>query len=686
MREHEVPTHVQAEDKVLLWFTFPQIVAVVAVCAVAYGAYRYFPFGPSEFRLGIAIILGIAGIALTVGKVGGRGLPLVAADLLKFNLGAGATPAPRYNWPAARPRLRRRPNPTRCGCWRKSGCRFRQGSQGGPQERASSFRPHSWFGKRRPKGSEHAKGGKPAKHDGQGQGKKPWSRFLPVAAGLLALALVALPSTALADDPDDEDPGWRLDEIYFQPPDPVPGRRIFIEGLSVTGDTARVSLRAAHDLDLKVRVFGGRTGRTLKMGANAIVHSGERKSYNLTLDGPKPSFTFSWTDSLGFSGAVSLKSDRIPYPLPRYDGGLCDLEVVSLEWTPGQIDGVIASECITETRQEVDLPVYGGHFSQSVPALLDASVARIEGRVNVAAGPHRTTANFVPGGQTNFRLAVANEKAVHDLEITAELTGTLNVPLPPMLQTTHHPARTDVYRRTVRPLLRGVLHVQDGHGFASITRSTCGPWRCSAHRSPAPGRSPCPGPGGGRGTGLAPGHGRRQPLPVPLRAPAHSPSALGGTDRGGRFLLVGLAVVGRWTSILLASGAALASVASVAPQAEREQMLDAMDAVLTGMAYAGVGLCLFAIVWAGFVLMAEGAEGFGRGKARNAVVMAIVGLVVVLLAKAIALLLTSRLVEILPGIIERGQRRNGSMKPTNTEHQEPASLRHEGWRRALGEQ
>ena len=67
------------------------------------------------------------------------------------------------------------------------------------------------------------------------------------------------------------------------------------------------------------------------------------------------------------------------------------------------------------------------------------------------------------------------------------------------------------------------------------------------------------------------------------------------------------------------------------------------------MAYAGVGLCLFAIVWAGFVLMAEGAEGFGRGKARNAVVMAIVGLVVVLLAKGIALLLTSRLIEVLPG-------------------------------------
>ena len=270
-----------------------------------------------------------------------------------------------------------------------------------------------------------------------------------MAAGLLALALVTLPSTALADDPDDEDPGWRLEEIYFEPPEPVPGRRIFIEGLAVSGDTARVSLRAAHDLDLKVRVFGGRTGRTLKMGANAVVHSGESKTYNLTLDGPKPSFTFSWTDSLGFSGAVSLKSDQIPYPLPTYDGELCDLEVVSLEWTPGGISGVIVSECITDTRQEVDLPVYGGHFSQSVPALLDASVTRIAGTVNVVAGTHRTSAAFVPGGQTNFRLHVANEKAVHDLEIKADLTATLNVPLPPMLQTTHHPARTRVFTRRV---------------------------------------------------------------------------------------------------------------------------------------------------------------------------------------------------------------------------------------------
>ena len=106
-------------------------------------------------------------------------------------------------------------------------------------------------------------------------------------------------------------------------------------------------------------------------------------------------------------------------------------------------------------------------------------------------------------------------------------------------------------------------------------------------------------------------------------------------------------MVGRIKSILLSSSAALASVAA-APGGEKEQMLEAFDAVLTGMAYAGVGLCLFAIVWAGFVLMAEGAEGENRGRTRNAVLMAVVGLVVVLLAKAIALALSSRLGPILP--------------------------------------
>ena len=444
MREHEVPTHVQAEDKVLLWFTFPQIVAVVAVCAVAYGAYHYLPFGPVAVRLAVGVLIGVVGIALIVGKVGGRGLPLVAADLLKFNLGArryagspsqlalSETPAP----------VEAKPDPLRLLA-KKASSGVSRAVKAARKKGCAPFRPHSWFGKRRNRnaGPDNSK-------IQEAKPRKSWRPLLAVAAAGL-LAVVLLPTTALADDPEDEDPGWRLDEIYFVPPDPVPGRRIYVERLAVSGDTAAVTLRAAHDLDLKVRVFGGRKGRTLKMGANSTFGAGEAKSYNLTLDGPSPSFTFSWVDALGRSGAVSLKSHQIPYPLPQADGGLCDLELTSLEWTPGSISAVIASECIADTRQEVDLPVYGGHFSQAVPALLDAAVTRIAGTVEVGSGAHRTTSSFVQGGETRFRLAVPNKKAVHKLEIKADLTATLNVPLLPMLQTVHHPARTDVYTRRV---------------------------------------------------------------------------------------------------------------------------------------------------------------------------------------------------------------------------------------------
>ena len=95
------------------------------------------------------------------------------------------------------------------------------------------------------------------------------------------------------------------------------------------------------------------------------------------------------------------------------------------------------------------------------------------------------------------------------------------------------------------------------------------------------------------------------------------------------------------TATLLA-GAALATTGAAPP--EEQAILDAFDRVLTAMAYAAAGLCLFAIVWAGFILMAEGADDRGGGRARTAVVMAVVGLVLVLLAKAVATLLRSGLV------------------------------------------
>ena len=88
MDAHEVPTHVQAEDRVLLWFTFPQIVALTAVAALAYGIYQVAPFGPEALRVGLGLFFALVGGALVVGKVNGRRLPAVAADLLRFGVGA----------------------------------------------------------------------------------------------------------------------------------------------------------------------------------------------------------------------------------------------------------------------------------------------------------------------------------------------------------------------------------------------------------------------------------------------------------------------------------------------------------------------------------------------------------------------------------------------------------------------
>ena len=99
------------------------------------------------------------------------------------------------------------------------------------------------------------------------------------------------------------------------------------------------------------------------------------------------------------------------------------------------------------------------------------------------------------------------------------------------------------------------------------------------------------------------------------------------------------------TATLLA-GVALATTG--AAPAEEQAMLAAFDRVLTAMSYAASGLCLFAIVWAGFVLMAEGGEERGGGRAKSAVVMAVVGLVLVLSAKGVAALLSHGVIPSIP--------------------------------------
>jgi hypothetical protein len=102
----------------------------------------------------------------------------------------------------------------------------------------------------------------------------------------------------------------------------------------------------------------------------------------------------------------------------------------------------------------------------------------------------------------------------------------------------------------------------------------------------------------------------------------------------------------RLFTILSLGAAALVSTAAASDEeAARQAMLDAFDAALTAVAYASSGLALFALVWAGFLLMADGAEGRGT-RARSAVFLAIAGLGVALSAKGLAALISAGLIPI----------------------------------------
>lgn len=98
----------------------------------------------------------------------------------------------------------------------------------------------------------------------------------------------------------------------------------------------------------------------------------------------------------------------------------------------------------------------------------------------------------------------------------------------------------------------------------------------------------------------------------------------------------------RFVEALSLVGISFALLGAAPP--EQQEMLGAFDEALTAMAYAASGLCVFSIVWAGFILMAEGSEERGGGKAKTAVVTAVVGLVLALSAKAVSIVLLAGIV------------------------------------------
>ena len=233
------------------------------------------------------------------------------------------------------------------------------------------------------------------------------------------------------------------------------GRRIFVEGLTVSGDRAAVTLRAATALDLRVRAFGGSQGRSLRFWGSASLAGGERIDYSLPLHGPAPSLTFSWEDGLGQAGAVTVKHEQIPHPLPAIDGELCDLRLVSLGWTTKTVTGVIESECAAVVEESVELQTVAGHASVTETALMDAQVTAITGTVSAATGASQTSVTFIPSGETRFRLPVGDGQALHGVTVDVSLEASLRIPIPPLTQLTHHPERVEHVTKTVHLHRRG---------------------------------------------------------------------------------------------------------------------------------------------------------------------------------------------------------------------------------------
>ena len=449
MREHEVPTHVQAEDRVLLGFTFPQVVAVVAVCALSYGAYRYAPVGPSEVRMALAVVFGLVGVAMVVGKIGGRRLPLVAADLLKYRLGARLyagqiAQLARSEPPAPAQPVKSGPGPLSLMAKRAGRglgrLRKNRKTRKNTERRNGRMR---WFGKRRGKD-----GGRGQRHDHRAEtletrNRKPRMGWIPVVAlAVLMAAVVAVPQSALADD------HWR-DEVDFEVDEPVPGRRIFVEALTVSGDRAAVTLRAATDIDIRVRAFGGAEGASLRFWGSATLAQGERIDYSLPLHGPAPSFTVSWEDTLGQAGALTFEEAQLPFPLPVVEGELCDLRMTSLGWTPGAVSGVVESECVTRIEHPVELQTVAGHADVIQTALMDAGVTAITGMVSAATGASQASVPFVPNGETRFTLSVGDGQAIHAVSLDVSLEASLRISIPPLTQLIQHPERVEHVTRTV---------------------------------------------------------------------------------------------------------------------------------------------------------------------------------------------------------------------------------------------
>ena len=294
------------------------------------------------------------------------------------------------------------------------------------------------------------------------------------AALLAVLAAVALAGMATSGPPTsapEPTPGpgtpypqtspdrWR-NEVEFDPAEPVPGRRLYVEKLAVFEDRATVTLRAAAEVDIQVQAFGGPGGQELHFYSGARVGAGNTIVYTLPLSGDAPSFTFAWVDALGQAGGVSIGSGQIPHPLPAAEGELCEVRVTEIHLSPGAITGRLAAdECIQSIEHPIDLVVVNGEEHIAGAMLMKTRVTAVYGSATVSSGGESATVRLDPPGGAVFRLPVPAGKGLHELTIEAILEANLRGSAPPLVTLTLIPEREETRLVPVQVLRPGTSRV-----------------------------------------------------------------------------------------------------------------------------------------------------------------------------------------------------------------------------------
>ena len=405
MREHEVPTHLQAEDKVLLGLTFPQIVAGAAVVGLAYGLWRHAAFLPEgQWRLAAAITFALLGLAAVAVRPGGRALPVLVLDLLRFalspkryegNIAALLQPPVEEVLPRAKGKAKPK---------RRRG--FRRLRLGGLPFRCLSI----------------------------------------VLAVSVVIGSIA-PSTVMAAGPP-------LDDT----------QRLFIESWTVTGGRAELTVRAATSLTVQVTAHTDDDRQSFR--ARDVLYRGERQTYAVPLGESHEAIAVSWHDALGNAGLRVLDSRNFPFHVPVIETTDCMVALDEIGWEQGEVSGRISGSCRSGAEEVVEATVLTDPDdpTQSVEQrlLLDASVEEVTGTLRLAASGPETNASrqmdFVRDGDMDFTLPVPSRGGVYDASLRADLTSTHVIPLPDRVDLTHHEEKSWIEKIPVIGWFAGFFH------------------------------------------------------------------------------------------------------------------------------------------------------------------------------------------------------------------------------------